>query len=87
MKGEEHEKKNEAVSCSVMSDSLRPPGLVARQSPLTMEFSRQEYLPFPSLGDLTDPGIQTHVSCFATDSLPSEPPGKPNQGWGKKWNT
>ena len=35
--------------------------IVARQAPLSMEFSRQEYwsgLPFPSPGDLPDPGSQ-----------------------------
>ena len=34
---------------------------VAHQAPLPMEFSRQEYcsgLPFPSPGDLPDPGIE-----------------------------
>ena len=34
---------------------------VAHQAPLSMEFSRQEYwsvLPFPSPGDLPDPGIE-----------------------------
>ena len=50
------------LTCSVMSDSLRPYGLyVARQSPLSMEFSRQEYwsgLPFPSPADLSQPGIK-----------------------------
>ena len=37
------------------------PWAVALQAPLTMGFSRQEYcsgLPFPSLGDLPDPGIE-----------------------------
>ena len=37
------------------------PWTVAHQAPLPMEFSRQEYwtrLPFPSLGDLPDPGIE-----------------------------
>ena len=37
------------------------PGTVARQAPLSMGFSRQEYwsgLPFPSPGDLPDPGIE-----------------------------
>ena len=41
------------------SDSLRPHG--ARQAPLSMGFSRQEYrsgLPLPSPGDLPDPGIE-----------------------------
>ena len=45
-----------------MSDSLRPYGLyVAHQTPLSMEFSKQEYwsgLPFPVLGDLPNPGIK-----------------------------
>ena len=48
-------------SGSVMSDSLRPHGLQRNQVPLSMGFSRQEYwsgLPFPSLGDLPDPGIE-----------------------------
>ena len=47
------------VSHSVMSDSLC--WTVARQAPLSMGFSRQEYwsgLSFPSPGDLPDPGIQ-----------------------------
>ena len=37
------------------------PWTVALQAPLSMEFSRQEYrsgLPFPSPGDLPDPGIE-----------------------------
>ena len=45
-----------------------------------MEFSRQEYwsgLPFPSPGDLPDPGIKPRCSALQADSLPSEPPGKP----------
>ena len=35
--------------------------IVARQAPLPMGFSRQEYwsgLPFPSPGDLPDPGME-----------------------------
>ena len=37
------------------------PWTVAHQAPLSMGFSRQEYwsgLPFPSPGDLPDPGIE-----------------------------
>ena len=48
------------LSCSVMSDLLRP-YVVAHQVPLSMEFSRQEYwrgLLFPTPGDLPDPGIK-----------------------------
>ena len=42
--------------------------IAAHQAPLSMEFSRQEYcsgLPFPSLGDLLDPGIDPRVSCIS----------------------
>ena len=37
------------------------PWIVAHQAPLSMGFSRQEYqsgLPFPSPGDLSDPGVE-----------------------------
>ena len=57
------------------------PWIVAYQSPQSMEFSRQEYwnrLPFPSLGDLTDPVIEPWSPALQADALPSEPPGKPN---------
>ena len=50
------------------------------QAPLSMEFSRQEYwsgLPFPSPGDLPDPGIKPKSPTLQADALPSEPPGKP----------
>ena len=46
------------LSCAQLFAS---PWTVARQDPLSMEFSRQEYwsgLPFPSPGDLPDPGIK-----------------------------
>ena len=42
------------------------------------EFSRQEYwsgLPFPSPGDLPDPGIDPRSPALQADSLPAEPPG------------
>ena len=48
--------------------------------PLFMEFSRQEYwsgMPFPSPGDLPNPGIEPRSPALWVDSLPSEPPGKP----------
>ena len=53
---------------------------MALQAPLSMEFSRQEYwrgLPFPSPGDLSDPGTEPRSPALQADSLPSEPPGKP----------
>ena len=52
-----------------------------------MEFSRPEYWsgwPFPSPGDLPNPGIEPRASTWQADSLPAEPPGKPkNTGVGK----
>ena len=51
---------------------------VAHQAPLSMEFSRPEYLsglPFPSPGDLPYPGIKPGSSALQADSSPSEPPG------------
>ena len=45
-----------------------------------MGFSRQEYWdgwPFPSPGDLPDPGIEPGSHAFQADSLLFEPPGKP----------
>ena len=51
---------------------------VAHQAPLSMEFSRQEYwsgLPFPSPGDLPNPGIKPRSPTLQADALTSELPG------------
>ena len=64
---------------SVASDSAAS-WTVTSQAPLSMEFPRQEYwsgLPFPSPGDLPDPGIEPSSLVLQADSLLSEPPGKP----------
>ena len=56
------------------------PWTVARQDPLSMGFSRQEYwsgLPFPSPWDLPNPGIEPGSPALQADALSSEPPGKP----------
>ena len=58
------------------------PWTVVRQAPLSMELSWQEYwsgLPFPSPGDLSDPGTEpTSVSpALQADSFTTEPPEKP----------
>ena len=56
------------------------PWTVAYQALLSMGFSRQEYwsgLPFPSPGDLPDPGIEPRSPTLQADALTSEPPGKP----------
>ena len=52
---------------------------VARQIPLSMVFSRQEYwsrLPFPSPGDLSNPGIQPTCPASAGRFFTAEPPRK-----------
>ena len=59
---------------------LATPWTVAYQAPPSMGFSRQEYwngLPFPSPGDLPNPGIKPWSPSFQADALPSEPSGKP----------
>ena len=55
------------------------PWTAAHQVPLSMGFSRQEYwsgLPFPSPGDLPDPGLEPGFPTLQADALPSKPPGK-----------
>ena len=54
---------------------LVTPWTVAHQAPPSMEFSRQEYwsrLPFPSPGDLPDPGIEPGYPTLQADALQSE---------------
>ena len=56
------------------------PWTVARQAPLSMEFSRQEYLnglSFPSSVNLPNPGIKPGSPTVQVGSLWPEPPGKP----------
>ena len=58
------------------------PLTVAHQAPLSVGFSRQEFwsgLPFPSLGDLPNSGIEPGSHALQADSLPTEPSGKPEQ--------
>ena len=65
-----------AQSCPTLCDLWT----VAHQAPPSMGFSRQEYwsgLPFPSPGDLPDPGIEPSSSALEADYLLSEPPRKP----------
>ena len=61
-----------AKSCLTLATSQ-----TVLQVPLSMGFSREEYwsgLPFPSPGDLPDPGIEPRFNLQA-DSLPTELPG------------
>ena len=72
------------IASSVQLSHVRlfvTPWTAVRQAPLSMEFSRQEYwngLPFPSPGDLSDPGIKPRSPALQADSLPSEIPGSLN---------
>ena len=72
-----YSEKNE-VSCSVMSNSVTLL-MVAHQVSLSRGLFRQEYwsgFPFPSPGDLPNPGSEPGSPALQADSLPSEPPGE-----------
>ena len=59
-------------SRSVVSDSVTP-STVACWAPLSMGFSRQDYWsgsPFPSPGDVPNPGIEPTSPVWQADSLP-----------------
>ena len=59
------------------------PWTVACQAPPSRASSRQVYwsgLPFPSPGDLPNPGIKPRYPALQADSLPSELSGKPKMG-------
>ena len=65
------------LSCVQLSAT---PWTATRQAPLFMGFCRQEYwsgLPFPTPGDLPDPGIKPESSVFAGRFFTTEPPEKP----------
>ena len=60
------------------------PWTVAYQALPSMEFSMHKYwsgLPFPSPGDLPDPGIKPRSPTLQADVLPSELLGKPCVLW------
>ena len=69
LKAAEPPRVQSAQSCLTLCD----PRTVARQAALSMEFSGQEYwsgLPFPTPGDLPDPGIELESPAWKADSLP-----------------
>ena len=72
------------LSCFSRVRLFGTPWTVVHQTPLSMEFSRQEYwsgLPFPSPGDLLNSGIK-HMSlesaALQVDSLPLSHWASPN---------
>ena len=71
------------LSRSAVSDSFVITGTVTCQGCLSMGFSRQEYwsrFPFPSSGDLPDPGIEPMSPALADRFFTTEQCGKPDQG-------
>ena len=74
------ESESVKVLVAKSSPTLVTPWTAARQAPLSMGFSRQEYwsgFPCPPPGDLPDPGIKLQSPARQTDSFPSEPFGNP----------
>ena len=64
-------------SLQVVSGSFEVPWTVAHQAPPSMGCHRQEHwsgLPFPSPGDLPDPGIEPTSPAWQLDSSTSESP-------------
>ena len=74
-----------------MSDSFATPWTVACQASLSKGFPREEYysgLPFPSPGDLSDPGIELESPALAGRFFTTKPPGKPrSEGGISKFDT
>ena len=63
-----------------MASSFVAVWTVARQAPLSVGFPRQEYWsgpPFPSPGDLSDPGVEPHLLHWQVGSLPLSHQGSP----------
>ena len=70
-----------AQSCPTLCDPVDCSVPAAYQAPQSMQFFRQEYwsgVPFPSPGDLPDPGIKPRSLALQAEALPSEPSGKPS---------
>ena len=72
----QEKQKSESESCSIVSDSATPWAI------LSMEFSRPKYWsgqPFPSPGNLPNPGIKPKSPVLQADSLLTESAGKPQK--------
>ena len=72
-------KSEKSLSCVRL---FATPWTAAHQAPPFMEVSRKENwsgLPFPSPGDLPNPGIKPGSSALQADALPSESPENPKK--------
>ena len=77
---ERKRKKSESEVTQLCPTLCNPREPVARQAPPSMGFSRQECwsgLPFPSPGDLSNPGIEPMSPAMAGGFFTAEPPGTP----------
>ena len=61
-----------AQSCPTLCDTVDPPGSSARG---ILQARYWSGLPFPSPGDLLNPGIEPRSPALQADALTSEPPG------------
>ena len=67
-----------AQSCPTLCDPM------VYKAPQSMGSSRQEHgsgMPFPSPGDLPDPGIEPGSPALQADSLPTELPAPKHHSW------
>ena len=67
--------------CAAVSNYLQPAWIVALQGALSMGFSRQDHwseLPFPTPGDLPDPGVKSTSPALQAASLPLSHQGNPS---------
>ena len=67
--------------CCLVAKLCLTPWTIAHQAPVSMGFSRQEYwsgLPFPSPGDLPEPGVEPASSVLVGRFFTVEAPGKPS---------
>ena len=77
------------VKVKSLSRVFATPWTVAYQAPPSMGFSRQEYwsrVPFPSPGDLPNPGMELRSPALQADALPSEPYKEQHANDQKKFN-
>ena len=75
--------KKAKVKSQVVFNSLRPYGLYPTRFLSPWDSPGKEYwsrLPFPSPGDLPNPGIKHGSPALQANALPSEPPRKPKGG-------
>ena len=76
------------LSCFSHVQLFATPWTRARQAPLSMEFSRQEYwsgFPSPPPGDLPNPGIKPVSPALEGGFLPLAPRGKPKYSYSSQF--